>query len=175
MLRPRSLILGAIASAVCVIATGAGEAAASQHFRGTISFPDTLCGFSGITTFSTQDNFGSLANGGTYDNGRMIQTFTADNGRAVELDYDAGHAVFSPLVPNPDGTFTQVLTASGLNVLTKAVNGPVLEHGSGRGQVTFVVDADGNTISVSAIALSGDQPNLTGAPDCSVIGPYLGG
>ncbi len=83
MFRPRSLILGAIASAVCVIATGAGEAAASQHFRGTISFPDTLCGFSGITTFTSEDNFGSLSNGGTYDNGRMIQTFTADNGRAV--------------------------------------------------------------------------------------------
>jgi hypothetical protein len=170
----RSITATAIAVAF-ILGPVTGEAAASTHFGGSITFPDTLCGFTGTTTFSTEDNFGTLANGGTYDNGRFVQTFIADNGRGVEIDYSGGHAVFTPLTPNGDGTFTQVLTASGLDVLTKAVHGPVLEHGAGRVQVTYLRDSQGNTLSVSAISLSGNQPNLTGAPDCSVIGPYLAG
>jgi hypothetical protein len=159
----------------CCLGPVTGVAAASTHFGGRISFRDTLCGFGGTTTFSTEDNFGTLAGGGTYDNGRFVQTFIADNGRGVQTDYSGGHGVFSPPVSNADGTFTQTLTASGLDVLTKAVNGPVLEHGAGRVQVTFILDAQGNTISTSAVALSGNQPNLTGAPDCTVIAPYLAG
>jgi hypothetical protein len=175
MRRPLAIFGTGLAIAACVVGCCAGGAAASTHFGGTISFSDTLCGFSGITTFSTEDNFGSLANGGSYDNGRFVQTFVADNGRGVEIDYSGGRGVFSPPVSNMDGTFTQILTASGLDVLTKAVNGPVLEHGAGRVQVTSILDAEGNTISVSAVALSGNQPNLSGAPDCSVITPYLAG
>ena len=168
-------ITAAAVSVACILGPVTGEAAASTHFGGSISFPDTLCGFTGTTTFSTEDNFGTLADGGTYDNGRFVQTFIADNGRGVQLDYSAGHAVFSPPTPNGDGTLTQILTASGLDVLTKAVGGPVLEHGAGRVQVTYILDSQGNTLSVSAISLSGNQPNLTGAPDCSVVGPYLAG
>jgi hypothetical protein len=140
-----------------------------------MSFPDSLCGFTGTTTFTTEDNFGMLADGGTYDNGRFVQTFVADNGRGVEIAYSGGHGSFSPVNSNGDGTFTQVLTASGLDVLTKAVNGPVLEHGAGRVQVTFTLDSQGDTLYVSAKSLAGNQPNLSGAPDCSVIGPYLAG
>jgi hypothetical protein len=139
------------------------------------SFPDTLCGFTGVTELSGIDNFGAYPNGGTYDNGRLVQTFTADNGRAVKIDYSAGREVFSPLTPNGDGTFTQTVTGTGLDVLTKAVGGPVLEQGAGKIVLQLVEDADGNTLSVTPISISGPNPNLTGAPDCSVIGPYLGG
>jgi hypothetical protein len=165
----------AIASAACILGPAAGKAAASTHLGGTFTYPDTLCGFTGTTQFSVEDNFGSLSNGGTYDDGRLRQTFIATNGRGVEIDYSAGHAVFTSPTANGDGTFTQVVTASGLDARTKAVNGTVLEHGAGRVQVTLVEDAQGNALSVSAVALSGDQPNLTGAPDCNVIAPYLGG
>ena len=175
MPRPRLLGSSAIAAATCALALGVSGAAASQHLRVNVSFRDTLCGFTGITELSGIDNFGASPNGGTYDNGRLVQTFTAANGRAVEIDYNAGHEVFSPATPNGDGTFTQVLTASGLDALTKAVNGPLLEHGAGRVQVTFILDAQGNVLSASAVALSGNQPNLTGAPDCSIIAPYLEG
>ena len=51
----------------------------------------------------------------------------------------------------------------------------MLEQGSGRVQATFVNDANGNLISFSVIALSGQNPNLTGEPDCSVVAPYLAG
>ena len=81
-----------LAVSASVAGLSAGGAAASTHLGGTTSFPDTLCGFSGVTTLSTEDNFGSLANGGTYDNGRFVQTFIASNGRGVEIEFGAGTA-----------------------------------------------------------------------------------
>ena len=175
-MRRATLIAGvAIAAAICTFGPAISSAGASTHFAEAVSFPDVLCGFNGITELSGIDNFGSLGNGGTYDNGRLVQTFTAVNDRAVEIDYVAGREVFSPLTVNPDGTFTQTITASGLDVLTKAVGGPVLAHGAGRIEVTVIEDANGDTLAVSAVSLAGQNPNLTGAPDCSVIGPYLQG
>jgi len=38
-----------------------------------------------------------------------------------------------------------------------------------------VIDADGNFVSFTVVSLSGQNPNLTGEPDCSVVGPYLAG
>ena len=175
MLRQRLLISSVILAATCGAAFCVPSAVASQHLRVDFSSRDTLCGFTGVTEISGIDNFGAYPGGGTYDNGRLIQTFAADNGRAVEIDYVAGHEVFSPLTPNGDGTFTQTLTGSGLDVLTKAVGGPVLEHGAGRIVLQLVEDAAGNTLSVTPVSISGPNPNLTGAPDCGVIGPYLGG
>jgi hypothetical protein len=158
-----------------VLGSATSVAAASTHFGGSISFPDSLCEFGGATTFTTEDNFGMRPDGATYDNGRFVQTFVADNGRGVEIAYSGGHGTFSPVTSNADGTFTEEMTASGLDILTKAVNGPVLEKGAGRVQVTFTLDSQGDTISVSAKSLAGNQPNLSGAPDCSVIGHYLAG
>ena len=175
MRRPSLVFVTVLALAACGSGLSASEATASTHIGGTFTFADTLCAFNGVSTFTTEDNFGSLANGGTYDNGRLVQTFVASNGRGVEIDYNAGRTVFSPITANGDGTFTQVAIASGLDVTTKALQGGVLEHGAGRLQVTFALDAQGNAISASATALSGNQPNLSGAPDCSVIGPYLAG
>jgi hypothetical protein len=74
-----------------------------------------------------------------------------------------------------DGTVTKVDTFTGLDALRQAVNGPVLELGSGDIQVTLMFDSSGNLLSVSVVALGGPNPNLSGAPDCSVIGPYLAG
>jgi hypothetical protein len=62
-----------------------------------------------------------------------------------------------------------------LNVKTKAINGPVLEQGSGRQQVTVVYAANGDILSIVIVALSGQNPNLSGQPDCGVIAPYLAG
>jgi hypothetical protein len=39
--------------------------------------------------------------------------------------------------------------------------------------VTEVFDATGNLVSFNAPA--GPNPNLTGEPDCSVVGPYVAG
>lgn len=175
MPRPRLLASSAIASAAAALLLEVPGATASQHSAETVTFPDTLCGFTGTTVLAGIDNFGTNADGGTYDNGRFTQTFTADNGRAVRIDYSAGQEVFSPVTANGDGTFAQTLTASGLDVLTKAVGGPVLEHGAGRVVLQFTEDAQGDILLATPISVSGNNPNLTGAPDCSVIAPFLGG
>lgn len=174
----RVLIIGsALAAALGAVGSGALHAAASNptHLVQHFTFPDTVCGFSGTTQFAIVDNFGSLPGGATYDAGTLVQTFTADNGRGVIIKYDAGHIDNAAPVFNPDGTVTKVSTYTGLNALTQAVNGPVLERGSGVIQVTLTFDSNGKLLSVSVVVLAGPNPNLTGAPDCTVIAPYLAG
>jgi hypothetical protein len=134
-----------------------------------------MCGFSGTSVVVVVDNFGRKANGSSYDSGRVLQTFTAYNGRGVSLGFDAGHLVNLTPVTNADGSTTFVTIYDGLNLKTQAINGPVLQQNTGRVQVTSVYDASGNLISFSAIALAGPNSDLTGAPDCSVVGPYLAG
>jgi len=148
-------------------------AAAATHLVQSFTFPDNLCGFDGISQVSIIDNFGPLPAGATFDAGSITQTFTADNGRGVRLTFDAGHEYNAAPVFNADGTVTRVFTYSGANVKTQALDGPVLEQGAGLVQVTVTFDWQGNVVSVSVQSLAGNNPNLTGAPDCAVIAPYL--
>jgi hypothetical protein len=174
-------LIGIVVVAALIVAgvtlrfVNVAQASSPGHFHETDTFPDMLCGFSGTTVLITVDNFGSKASGATYDSGRFEQIFTADNGHSVKLTYDAGRLVFYPRVMNADGTMTQIAVTDGLNIKTQAVNGPVLQQSTGRARFTFVSDADGSTISFTAVALAGPENNLSGAEDCSVIGPYLAG
>jgi hypothetical protein len=173
-LRRLGLTVALVPVIAAMLAPGAGAADPTHRFDES-TFADTLCGFTGTTDLLVLDNFDTKSDGSSYDSGRLIQTFTADNGRGVTISYDAGHEYNSPRVANPDGTTTLVFTYSGLNVKTQAVGGSVLQRNTGRIRVTAVLDADGHILSVSVVALAGPNPNLSGAPDCSVIGPYLAG
>src|SRR5262249_23406913 len=145
------------------------------HLSGDFTFPDVICGIRVQHEVQFIDNFGVKADGSSYDSGYLIETFTAANGRGVRIKFDAGHEENAPPLIGPDGSYTFVSTYSGLNAKTQAVGGPVLAQGSGRVQTTTVFDADGNFVSFAAVSLSGQNPNLTGQPDCSVVGPYLAG
>jgi hypothetical protein len=177
----RLAYLAAVAVAVAVAATtlavtrftGVARADNPAHFHSTFTFPDTLCGFNGTSTFVTIDNFRIAASGAHEDPGRLTQTFVADNGRGVVISWDAGLLIFYPPVLNADGTTTQVAVTDGLDAKTQALQGPVLEQSTGRAQITFIYDANGNLISISAVALAGPEQNLSGMPDCGVISPYL--
>jgi hypothetical protein len=178
-MRKRALL----AAAVLVIAVaGIGvmarplivaRAADPNHYFGNVTFPDYLCGFNGTTTLFTRDNFGVPNSGGSYDSGQVKQTFIADNGRGVRIFWDAGRLQFYPPIANSDGTSTIIAITSGQNVKTQAVNGPVLETSTGLAEFIEVDDANGFPISFTGIQLAGPENNLSGAPDCSVIGPYL--
>jgi hypothetical protein len=168
--RLAALLAGAIGATALAVG-----ASAATHVTGDFVFPDVVCGISVQHEVQFIDNFGSKADGSSFDAGRLVETFTAANGRGVKITFDAGHEENAALVNNPDGTTTQVFTFAGLNALTQAVGGPVLEQGSGRVRVTEVFDATGNLVSFNVVALAGPNPNLTGAPDCSVVGPYLAG
>lgn len=164
------LLAGAVAAASL-----AGSASGSTHFAGDFVIPQEFCGISVQDEVQYIDNYGTYADGSSSDSGYLMETLTAANGRAVRIRYDAGRAENAPPVSNSDGTTTFVSTYSGLNAKTQIVGGPVLEQGSGRIQWTLVLDAAGNVVSSSIVSLSGQNPNLTGAPDCSVVGPYLAG
>jgi hypothetical protein len=151
------------------------SAADPTHSVSQVTFPDTMCGFSGTSTWFAIDNYGTLPDGATYDSGRLQQTFVANNGRGVIISYDSGHLYNAPPVLNSNGTVTMVQKFTGLDVKTQAINGPVLQHGAGIVQLTWVLDSAGRVVSLSVVALAGNNPNLSGAPDCSVVGPYLAG
>ena len=160
-------------SAVTLLAAAAEVAHGATHLAGTFTFPSTMCGFSGTSTLTVVDNYGSKADGSSFDSGRLVETFIAQNGRGLTISWDAGHLQNLPAVTNTDGTTTLVSVYSGLNAQVRALHGPLLEQGSGRIEVTVLLDADGNLVGVTAVALAGPNPNLSGAPDCSVIAPYL--
>jgi hypothetical protein len=171
MYKRLAVVLAGIVGAASLAAGASG----STHLTGDFVIPQFFCGINVQDEVQYVDNFGTRADGSSSDDGYLTETLTAPNGRAVRIRYDAGHAENAPPVTNPDGTTTFVSTYSGLNAKTQIVGGPVLEQGSGRIQWTLVLDAEGNTVSSSIVSLSGQNPNLTGAPDCSVDGPYLAG
>ena len=80
-----------------------------------------------------------------------------------------------PDVYNPDGSFSFTAVEDGLSAKTQALRGPVLEQSTGRVFLTYYFDADGNFISMTIDSTTGPQNNVTGEPDCSIIGPYLAG
>lgn len=167
--------LAMVAGAVLGSAVVAAGASGATHLTGDFAFPDVACGISVWHEVQYVDNYGVKADGSSSDSGYLVETLTAANGRAVTIKYDAGHEENAPPVIGADGSYTFASTYSGLNAKTQAVGGPVLEQGSGRVEATAVFDADGNLVSFNVISLSGQNPNLTGQPDCSVVGPYLAG
>ena len=169
-----SKLAALIATALGASALGTAAGAAT-HLTGDFTFPDIVCGIPVQHEVFFIDNFGAKADGSSFDSGQLVETFTAANGRAVKITFDAGHEENAAPIANPDGTTTQVFTYTGLDVKTQAVGGPVLEQGTGRVQVIAVFDANGKLLSLSVVPLAGPNPNLTGAPDCAVVGPYLAG
>jgi hypothetical protein len=167
--------LAVLLTSVLGAAVLAAGASAATHIAGDFVFPDEVCGISVMHEVHFIDNFGSKADGSSFDAGQVVETFTAANGRGVKITFDAGLEENAAPINNPDGTTTLVFTYSGLDVKTQAVGGPVLEQGTGRIQVTVVLDATGNLVSFNVAVLAGPNPNLTGAPDCSIVGPYLAG
>jgi len=104
-----------------------------------------------------------------------VQTFVADNGRGVKISYVEGVFYDGPTVVYPDGSSSFTAYGDGLDAKTMALGGGLLGQSTGRVTVTFFFDANGNFVSMSIDSISGPQNNTTGAPDCSVVGPYLGG
>jgi len=169
------MTLFAVVGVALVAHAGPASAADPTHSVSEVTFPDTMCGFGGTSHWFAIDNYGTLPDGARYDSGKVVQTFVANNGRGVIISYDSGHVYTAAPIFNSDGTVTVVQKFTGLDVKPQAINGPVLQHGAGIVQLTFLFDSTGGLLSLSVLALAGNNPNLSGAPDCSVVGPYLAG
>ena len=175
----RRLSLALSAPIIALLLSAAPAAAADPtHLAASFTFPNTLCGFDGTTRVHFIDNFGSFANGGSYDSGRVLETFVADNGRGVTIFF-AGHEYNYPPVVNGDGTITLRYLYSEAQFKIQALGGALLQQNAGRLLVTVVLSPSGDVLSVSVAILAGPNPNTTGdensAVSCAVIGPYLGG
>jgi hypothetical protein len=168
-----------VTMAVAAVLFVARPASAATHLSGNFEFPGSLCGFAGTYQVQFIDNFGSTADGSSWDAGQIHEAFTANNGRGVTIDFADGRVVNLPAVVNADGTMTLVSVYSGSQFKIQAINGPVLQQNTGRLRVTAVVAPDGSLLSFSVEVLAGPNPNTSGdenSPDsCSVIGPYLAG
>jgi hypothetical protein len=170
----RGLVVLAVAVTAVVVGTAAASAATPTHLTGSFTFRDNLCGFSGTTHLQFIDNFGSKADGSSYDSGQVVQTFNADNGRGVVVTF-AGHEYNAPPVSNPDGTTTLSFVFSEAQNKIQAVGGAVLQMNAGRVAATAVLAPDGSLVSFSVVVLAGPNPNPGMVDNCSVIAPYLAG
>jgi hypothetical protein len=170
-----ALIAGACALALPASAF-AGSGASRYVEKFTVS-PDTMCGFTG-TSYWVWNLLGypdgqPTGNGSSIVAGQIVQTFVADNGRGVKITYGGGGESIGPTVYYPDGSSSITVVAAGLNVKTQALGGALLEQSTGRLTYTYYFDANGDFVSLTIDSAAGPENNLTGAPDCSVIGGYL--
>lgn len=162
----------------CALALPASAFAASNVSHDVQKFtvsPDSMCGFTGTSSWIFDLTSGPTANGNSFVAGPIVQTFTAVNGRGVKITYDDGVVKIGPPVSYPDGSSTITVAEAGLNVKAQAVGGPLLQQSTGRLTYTFLFDANDNFVSLTIDSATGPENNVTGAPDCSVIGPYLAG
>jgi hypothetical protein len=133
-----------------------------------------MCGFTGTSSWVFNTISGQSA-GNSFVAGQIVQTFVADNGRGVVITYDAGVVKIDPTVFYADGSSSISVVEDGLNVKTQALGGPLLEQSTGRLMYTYRFDANGDFVSLTIDGATGPQNNVTGMPDCSVVGPYLAG
>jgi hypothetical protein len=174
-------LLALLAGVCALVLPGSAVAGASdsRYVEKYMVPADTVCGFTG-TSYWVWNLLGfpdgkPTGNGSGLIAGSIDQTFLADNGRGVKFTYVAGNVRMAPTVYYPDGSSSITVIADGLNVKTQAVGGPVLEQSTGRLTYTFSFDQNGDFVSITIDSASGPQNNVTGAPDCSVVGPYLAG
>jgi hypothetical protein len=171
------LVLAVLTSG-CLLALPVSAGVAANVSRDVEKFtvsPDTMCGSTGTSAWVFNLTSGPVGNGSSFVAGPIVQTFVADNGRGVKLTYDDGVVRIGPTVHYPDGSTSITVIEGGLNVKAQALGGPLLEQSTGRLTYTFYFDANGDFVSLVIDSATGPQNNVTGAPDCSVIGPYLAG
>jgi hypothetical protein len=147
----------------------------SHNFQTFTVSPDSRCGFTGTSSWTFGLTSGPTANGNSFVAGPIVQTFTADNGRGVKITYDEGVVRIDPTVYYADGSSSITVVEAGLNVKAQAVGGPLLEQSTGRLTYTYSFDPNGDFVSLTIDSATGPENNVTGAPDCSVVGPYLAG
>jgi hypothetical protein len=179
--KKRRRLLALIAGA-CVLALPASAVAGSGATRYVQKFtvsPDTMCGFTGTSywVWNLLDYPEGLptGNGSSVIAGQVIQTFVADNGRGVKITYGGGGESIGSPVNYPNGSSSITVVAAGLNVKVQALGGALLEQSTGRLTYTFLFDANGDFVSLTIDSATGAENNVTGMPDCSVVGPYLAG
>ena len=177
-MRRFSVVIAMTAVAAMFATAGPVAAADPTHLTGSFTFDSVLCGFAGTTHVGFIDNFGSKADGSSYDSGQVLETFVASNGRGVTIFF-AGHEYNYPPVVNADGSVSFAYLYSEAQFKIQALNGPILQQNAGRILVTLVLAADGSFVSLSIHVLAGPNPNTTGDENspqsCSVIAPYLAG
>src|SRR5579862_6238366 len=97
MFKPTRWLAGAAArrpglvllAGACVLALPASAAAGPGMSRSVDKFtvPDTMCGFTGTSSWVFAITSGPTANGASIQAGSVVQTFVADNGRGVKISY----------------------------------------------------------------------------------------
>ena len=170
----KALAAAALGFSLLVLGSTVASAANPTHLTGSFTFPDRMCGFTGTTHLTFIDNFGSYADGSSYDSGQVVVTFNADNGRGVVVTF-AGHEYNRAPVLNADGTATFVSVYDQAQNKIQAVGGGILQMNAGRVEAIAVVAPDGSLVSFSFIVLAGPNPNPAMVDNCAVIGPYLAG
>jgi hypothetical protein len=171
------LLLTTAAAAVVVAYTGVAAAAKPQVTKIDDTFTANLCGVDTIAHQVGVDVFSISGNTAT-DRYEFQTTFTAPNG-AVILLHAAGtvSADIEP-TPNGDGTYTAVVTYTGVPEQFRLPGGRVLTQDTGVITFTDLLASNGSggfTFLSESIDMHGPHPEADSgfALECSLLGPIL--
>jgi hypothetical protein len=169
-------LIGSSSLAVALVAMLPAAAQAAGPIHTNFSFTilnDSICGISVTTSGTGVDNFtpvfDSTGNLVSYvDTGQYHITFTAANGRSVDLS--AAGLVTLKVTTNPDGTFTITNTLKGLPERISSPQGAILTRDAGIITFTDTFDSSRTLIS-ETITQSGPHPEAdsAGALFCQVV------
>jgi hypothetical protein len=177
------LLLLAVAVAVAVAVPAAFAAGSTEVEQFSDTFPDTNCGFSGMTAVHGTSVFRDTGNGTFFASGTFFAAFTADNGKSATLSFAGPFKQTSPpVIDEQAGTVTIMTTFGGLFEKLSITRGPTLTRDAGI--VTLVAvheytgdpnDPVGDFISETLSGLHGPHPDLLSGFSvfCDVLVPYL--
>ena len=169
-------LIGASSLAVALVAVLPASVQAAGPIHTNFSFTignDSICGISVTTSGAGVDNFtpvfdstGNLVS--FLDTGQVHLTFTATNGKSVQVSSAGLLTVKSTM--SPDGTFTITTTFKGLPERISSSQGAILTRDAGIITFTDTIDGSGTLIS-ETITQSGPHPeaDATFALFCQVV------
>jgi hypothetical protein len=170
-------VLAAVLAAISVSAVAAARVDAF-HDRFDNTFEATICDVD-VTIHETGVINGNVT---TDRQGHELflvtvaydATWTNAAGEWISLSFYGTNAKDVSVVDDPDGGFTVTVAFNGLPLWFRDSSGSTISKDVGRAVFADTIDADGNFVSRSIVALEGPHPAITnGDPGCQIVSDYL--
>jgi hypothetical protein len=177
----RLMIACLLAAFLIAISVGGAAAAHVETFHDSFdsTFEDTICDVD-LTIHET-----GVANGNirTDRQGHLLfqftgayhATWTNTDGDWISLSIYGANAKDISVVDDPDGGFTVTFAFNGVPFWFRDASGATISKDVGRIVFADTIDADGNFVSRSTVAVAGPHPVAdNGDPTCQIVSTYLG-
>jgi hypothetical protein len=162
-MRSRLTALTALAALVVALALPASALAASPivdsfHDKGTDTFENEICGFTGTSVIRFNNVITIFGDGRFKAAGSFSEVFSADNGKSVRISSAGTFTDAAAIIDEDAGTITFTSTYKGLPELIKGANGQTQTRDAGIIAFIDVVDLDTFDLISSDVVQRGPHP-----------------